>query len=100
MFGITAEQYDEMLARQGGVCANPACDRTVSDDGRRLSVDHDHACCPGPKSCGKCVRGLLCHTCNATLGMVDDDPTRLLGLVAYLGRFPGGQRVLDLVAGD
>jgi hypothetical protein len=28
-------------------------------------VDHDHACCQKKnRSCGKCIRGLLCHTCN------------------------------------
>jgi hypothetical protein len=29
---------------------------------------------------------LLCHGCNAALGMVNDDPERLLKLHAYLLR--------------
>ena len=31
-------------------------------------VDHDHACCPGKVTCGSCVRGALCSSCNVSLG--------------------------------
>lgn len=34
-------------------------------------VDHDHACCPGTRSCGLCVRGILCPTCNTRSGVVE-----------------------------
>lgn len=27
-------------------------------------VDHNHDCCDSQKSCGKCVRGVLCKNCN------------------------------------
>jgi hypothetical protein len=50
----------------------------------RMCIDHDHACCPGQGSCGKCVRGVLCTKCNAALGMVDDSIERLQALIAYL----------------
>jgi hypothetical protein len=82
-YKITPEQYDELLAEQGGRCA--VCDATEGDaTGRSLHVDHDHACCPGDRSCGKCVRGLLCKRCNTMLGCADDDLDRLRSGIAYL----------------
>jgi hypothetical protein len=83
-FGLTLEDYDRMLAGQGGGCA--ICG-TAKPGGRHdtfFQVDHDHACCPGKKSCGKCVRALLCAKCNLGLGAFDDDPDRMMAAVAYL----------------
>jgi hypothetical protein len=37
----------------------------------RLAVDHDHSCCPGARSCGSCIRALLCYNCNRFMGRVD-----------------------------
>ena len=34
---------------------------------RSLHVDHDHKCCDGPISCGKCVRGIVCNKCNKAI---------------------------------
>jgi hypothetical protein len=72
------------MAQQGGVCA--ICERPPDKAKRvkRLVVDHDHACCPGGKSCGKCVRGLLCEWCNRILGLALDDPGRLAAAIRYL----------------
>lgn len=64
--GLTPEQFTERLSGQGGVCAICGADKNAN--GRRLSVDHDHSCCAGDTSCGKCVRGILCHRCNVGLG--------------------------------
>jgi|11_taG_2_1085331.scaffolds.fasta_scaffold00036_19 hypothetical protein len=34
-------------------------------------LDHDHTCCPtGGKSCGKCVRGVICQQCNTAEGYI------------------------------
>jgi hypothetical protein len=83
-YGITADQYDAMLAEQGGCCA--ICGE-APQDGQSLHVDHDHACCPGRKeSCGQCLRGLLCEDCNRALGMFRDDVTRFESAIAYLSR--------------
>src|SRR5690625_4008033 len=36
-----------------------------------LEVDHDHSCCEGAKSCGECIRGVLCRRCNVQLARID-----------------------------
>lgn len=52
-----------------------------------LVWDHDHSCCPGKTSCGKCIRGLLCRGCNLALGYVQDSPEKLISLANYLRSF-------------
>ena len=76
-YRLTPERYAELLAAQGGVCA-------VCRQDRPLLVDHDHRCCPGTKSCGRCVRGLLCHGCNVGLGFFNDDIDAMVRALRYL----------------
>ena len=66
--GIEPAEYDRLYELQGGRCA--ACQGPPQ--GKGLVIDHDHACCPGSKACGKCVRGLLCTSCNVALGHVEN----------------------------
>lgn len=54
-YGLTSEQYDALLERQGGRCA--IC--RAHPKSKRLAVDHDHGT-------GE-VRGLLCSRCNHDL---------------------------------
>lgn len=80
------------LAKDGASCA--ICDADIltpiphsgKGSGWRapLVVDHDHLCCPGQKSCGKCVRGFLCPNCNTAIGFMKDDPDRLAAAADYL----------------
>src|SRR5579863_7681664 len=58
-YRITTEIYEQMLDKQNKACA--ICLRPPSEN-KILCVDHDHRCCPGSETCGKCMRGLLCHT--------------------------------------
>lgn len=51
---------------------------------RALHIDHDHSCCAGYGSCGKCVRGLLCMACNNAIGLMRDDVERLRSAIKYL----------------
>lgn len=83
-YGITWADRDAMLDAQGGACANPGC-RTPDPGGRGWHVDHDHACCPErARSCGECIRGVLCGSCNLMLGNARDNEDILAGAIQYL----------------
>lgn len=84
--GISPEYFDALLAEQGGTCAIKGCASAECSNGRRLHIDHDHACCPGHDSCGSCIRGLLCDRHNIALGMCQDDPAQLRALADYIER--------------
>jgi hypothetical protein len=82
--GISISQFEERLEKQNGGCA--ICGKTHS--GRsygsgQLLVDHDHKCCI-KRSCGKCIRGLLCVKCNAGIGFFGDEPEMVLKAYKYL----------------
>ncbi len=77
--------FAAMWDAQEGKCAS--CHEPMlrgGKDPRSVCVDHDRACCPGGKSCGKCVRGLIHRNCNLVLGYAKDDLKVLRSAVAYL----------------
>jgi hypothetical protein len=76
-YGLTVEAYEDLCARQGGVCA--ICSQANSK-GHRLVVDHCHE--------SQQVRGLLCSACNLALGHFKDDPARLRAAIHYLQEGP------------
>lgn len=81
-YGLTPEAFAALLAGQGGGCA--IC--MTGTPARGWHVDHDHACCPTvARSCGRCVRGILCSRCNKALGAFKDSVELLGRAVAYLG---------------
>lgn len=72
-YGITPDDYDRMLAEQGGVCA--ICGRPPRDD-ISFHVDHVH----GTRD----IRGLLCFRCNNALGDFEDDTALLRTAAGYV----------------
>jgi hypothetical protein len=75
-FGITLEQYEEMLNGQDGGCS--ICGRKPGKTS--LHIDHDH-------STGM-IRGLLCFLCNNALGDFRDNGDWLVAAAQYLGPAP------------
>ena len=77
-YGMTLEDYDELLEEQEYLCA--VCHTHVDDavlvSGRHFCVDHNH-------ETGE-VRGLLCHLCNTMLGKARDNPDILMAGSLYL----------------
>lgn len=80
-YGLTVEQRDALLAEQAGKCA--ICG-TTEPGAKGWAIDHDHACCAETKTCGECVRGILCGRCNLAIGLFDDDPGRLRDAAEYV----------------
>ena len=72
-YGITEEEYDQMLAEQNNCCK--ICKKNTK---QRLHIDHCHST--------NVVRGLLCRQCNIALGQMKDDPVRLENAANYIRR--------------
>ena len=70
-YGITPEAYQQLQEAQGGMCGGCGLSPTEA-----LHVDHNHAT--------GAVRGLLCRTCNLSLGHAKDSQAVLRGLATYL----------------
>lgn len=68
-YSISLDDYNSMLAAQNYGCS--LCGKSESENGKKLAVDHWHGCRHQPtdkhKSCGRCIRSLLCNTCNLKL---------------------------------
>jgi len=84
-FKIREIEYDIILKSQGNKCA--ICYRDRSEFSKNFAVDHDHKCCPGKKSCGNCIRGLICFDCNIALGHLREDPKIVESALIYLNKY-------------
>lgn len=77
-YGLDQHEYQDILDAQGGGCA--IC--TASPRVRTMAIDHDH-------QTGK-VRGILCRQCNTALGLLGDNPERIMEAADYLTRSLSG----------
>lgn len=87
-YKISLREAQEILRLQGDACA--ICKSPDPMTQRWWHVDHDHACCPGKRACGKCIRGLLCQRCNLTLGQARDSVEILRAAADYLEGWMNG----------
>jgi hypothetical protein len=78
VYGLSPDEFQDMLDAQGGGCA--IC--TASPRVRRIVVDHDHRT-------GQ-IRGILCLQCNTALGLLGDFPERIMKAADYLTRSSSG----------
>jgi hypothetical protein len=76
-FGITPEQYMQMLAGQDNACAICRSPESGTPNGW-FDVDHCHETDK--------VRGLLCRWCNLGIGQMGDNAERLRAAADYLDR--------------
>lgn len=83
-YGMTPETYQALIDRAGGRCELCHLPFVVYRTSPGICIDHDHTCCPGTRSCGKCVRGLLCVNCNLGLGKFRDNPDLLRLAAGYI----------------
>jgi hypothetical protein len=95
-YKLTEEQYAEMAKNGCEICGKAGLAH------KKLHVDHDHKCCPVYytdkgyslyfKTCGLCVRGVLCDGCNQAVGkyekgiMREDYPLRNQ-VIAYVAKY-------------
>ena len=73
-FGMTYDEYKNLLETQGGKCA--ICSKTPKENKKMLGVDHDHKT--------NKVRGILCSTCNQGIGLFHDNIEHLANAIKYL----------------
>jgi len=75
-YGITPNQYDEMLESQNHSCF--ICKRHENEFKSKLAIDHDHVT-------GE-IRGLLCSICNKMVIGKNRDPEIFKRAYEYLSR--------------
>lgn len=83
-YGITEQQYDALLEEQNNACA--VC-RVEFAGAVGPNIDHDHNCCAGTRSCGKCLRGLLCSSCITLASIMETRFQHMNSMFVYLTKY-------------
>lgn len=78
-YGITLEEYEKMLEKQGGVCAICGKKETHNKRKQNLSIDHNHKTNE--------IRALLCYKCNLAIGYVSENICILKKMISYLQKY-------------
>ena len=82
-YKLTLEQFNLLFLKQGNCCA--IC-KSTNPGIKWWQIDHDHKCCNSVKreTCGKCVRGILCSSCNKALGLFKESSIILQTATEYV----------------
>lgn len=85
-FGISINEYNDMVAAQNNCCAICEKHETAVYKGKikALAVDHDH-------ESGK-IRGLLCQACNILIGYSNENEDTLIAAIKYLQKHNGTRK--------
>ncbi|MEK6883456.1 MAG: endonuclease domain-containing protein [Nanoarchaeota archaeon] len=75
-YGIGEKEYLEFLSIQNNSCGICESLETGTKVTNNFFVDHNHETDK--------VRGLLCHPCNSSVGLLKEDPSVMLKMVLYL----------------
>jgi len=75
-YGVTEELLSNMLNDQRGCCKTCGDSLIYSDSKTNYHIDHCHTT--------GTVRGLLCHSCNVSLGHLKENIDTLRNMIAYL----------------
>lgn len=75
-FGITYDEYKEILNKQQGRCA--ICGKTEEENGKMLAVDHNHETMKN--------RELLCSSCNILIGFIEKNKLNLRNIENYINK--------------
>lgn len=81
---LSVLNFSQLMSSQDNNCG--ICGKPAPDEGR-FEIDHDHNCCPGMTSCGKCIRGALCGYCNKLLMEAGDSIQILEKAIEYLKNY-------------
>ena len=67
-YGLSELDFKNKYEQQKGLCA-------ICLDKEATHIDHDHKCCSGSarKTCGECVRDILCRQCNVKLHSLENE---------------------------